>query len=148
MEPTVQEPTVQDAMPQGSAIRDEARPVESDRIESARRALQSLVAVTAEERAELTHGLFTDDFVIEIPARGGCQVYSSLERGEFRSGTVEILDAIESGCRVIAHVRFEAERCRSVEGATVTQECSADGIVTFEFRGDRIARSWSMLRWR
>ena len=119
-----------------------------DRIASARRALNALVAATADERAALNRGLFTEDFVIEVPARGGCQVYSSLERGEFRSGSVEILDALESGCRVIAHVRFQAERCHRVEGASVTQECTADGIVTFEFRGDRIARSWSMLRWR
>ena len=119
-----------------------------DRIASARRALNALVAATADERAALNRGLFTEDFVIEVPARGGCQVYSSLERGEFRSGSVEILDALESGCRVIAHVRFRAERCHRVEGASVMQECTADGIVTFEFRGDRIARSWSMLRWR
>lgn len=121
---------------------------ESGRIERARRALQSLVATDAQERAELTRDLFTDDFVIEIPARGGCQVYSSLERGEFRSGSVELLEVIESGNRVIAHVRFQAERCHPVQGVSVTQECTADGIVTFEFNGDRIAKSWSMLRWR
>ncbi len=121
---------------------------ESDRIERATRALRSLVTVDAADRAELTRGLFAEDFVIEIPARGGCQVYSSLKRGEFQSGSVEILDAIESGNRVIAHVRFEAKRSHQVDGTPVTQDCAADGIVTFEFCGDLIARSWSMLRWR
>jgi len=121
---------------------------ESYLVARARRALELLVQPDRCRRAELHQGLFADDFVLEFPARGGCQVYTSLERGEFRRGTVEILESVESGSRVISHVRFDVERQHEVDGAPVTQECRADGIVTFEFEGDLIAKAWSMLRWR
>jgi len=121
---------------------------ESHYIARARQALELLVEQDGCRREEGHSALFAEDHVLEFPARGGCQVYSSLERGEFRRGSVEVLDAVESGSRVISHVRFQMERQHEVDGTPVTQECSADGIVTFEFRGDLIAKSWSMLRWR
>lgn len=127
----------------GQVIRDE-----SYYVARARRALELAVEQDGCRRAELHDGLFADDYAVETLARGGSQVYSSLERGEFRRGSVEMLEAVESGSRVIAHVRFQVERHHEVEGTPVIQECSADGIVTFEFQGDLITKSWSMLRWR
>lgn len=121
---------------------------ESYYVARVRRALELAVEQDGCRRAELHDGLFADDYVVEPLARGGSQVYSSLERGEFRRGRIDILEAVESGSRVIAHVRLQVERHHEVEGAPVTQECSADGIVTFEFQGDLIKKSWSMLRWR
>ena len=121
---------------------------DSHHVARARQALALLVEPDDAIREQHHRELFADDFAIEIPARGGCQVYSSLERGEFRSGTVDVIEAVESGPRVISHVQFHAVRQHEVDGVSVSQECSADGIVTFEFRGDLITRSWSMLRWR
>lgn len=121
---------------------------ESQRVALARRALGLLVEVDHDCRDTARRELFAEDFVIEVPSRGGCQVYNSLERGEFRRGEIEIVEMVESGSRVLSHVRLDVLRRHEVDGELVTQDCSADGIITYEFEGDLIVRAWSMLRWR
>lgn len=125
----------------------EQRP-ESDRVSRARLALEALAECDPARRAALVEGLYAEDFVMEVPARGGCEAHWSLLRGEFLDGSIEVVEAFESGTRVITHARFEAEREHEVDGVRRMQHCTADGIVTFEFRGDEIVKSWSMLRWR
>ena len=127
----------------------ESRPlVGAGRLERAHAALRLLVEPDEARREALRAELFAPDFRIEATARGGCQVYSAYERGEFRRGSVEIVESLESGPRVLSHVRLVVERRHEVDGVPVSQVCHADGIITYEFTGDRIVRAWSVLRWQ
>jgi len=117
-------------------------------IERAREALRTYVELDRDARAALLATYYAPDATVEMPPRGGCQLYAAAFPEEVRDASMEVVHMVQSGPRVLSHVRMQVHRVHTVDGRPAEQACRADGIITFEFRGDLIARTWSVLRWR
>jgi ApbE superfamily uncharacterized protein (UPF0280 family) len=117
-------------------------------VERARAALRTFVELDPAVRSALAAEYYAPDATAEIPPRGGCQLYASMMPDEVREASMEVVHMIQSGPRVLSHVRMQVHRVREVDGEIVEQDCRADGIITLEFEGGLVVKSWSVLRWR